>query len=64
MTLQQLSTKLGVHPYDLVGEDELADELMHEDITDTMFYQELLLAKCEKCGRETSNIVYCDTCLF
>lgn len=41
MTLRQLSDKLGVHPYDLVGDDELADELMDEDITDTIFYQEL-----------------------
>lgn len=41
MTLKQLSDKLGVHPYDLTGDAELAEELMHEDITDTMFYQEL-----------------------
>ncbi len=41
MTLQQLSDKLGVHPYDLVGDAELADELMHEDIRDTIFYKEL-----------------------
>lgn len=42
MTLKKLSDTLGVHPYDLVGDEELADELMHEDITDTMFYQELI----------------------
>lgn len=41
MTLKQLSNKLGVHPYDLTGDAELADELMHQDITDTIFYQEL-----------------------
>lgn len=41
MTLKQLSDKLGVHPYDIVGDGELADELMNEDITDTIFYQEL-----------------------
>lgn len=41
MTLKQLSEKFGVHPYDLTGDAELADELMNEDITDTMFYQEL-----------------------
>jgi hypothetical protein len=41
MTLKQLTDKLGVHPYDLVGDEELADELMNEDITDTIFYQEL-----------------------
>lgn len=42
MTLRQLSDKLGVHPYDLVGDEELAEELMHEDITDTIFYRELM----------------------
>lgn len=41
MTLRQLSDKLGVHPYDLVGDEELADELMNEDITNTVFFQEL-----------------------
>lgn len=41
MTLKQLSNKLEVHPYDLVGDEELADELMNEDITDTIFFQEL-----------------------
>jgi hypothetical protein len=41
MTLKQLSNKLGVHPYDLVGDEELADELMDQNIEDTMFYQEL-----------------------
>lgn len=41
MTLRQLSDKLEVHPYDLVGDSELADELMDEDITDTVFFQEL-----------------------
>lgn len=41
MTLKELSNKLGVHPYDLTGDAELAEELMHEDITDTMFYLEL-----------------------
>ena len=34
MTLQQLSNKLGVHPYDLVGDEELADELMNNQITE------------------------------
>ena len=42
MTLQQLSDKLGIHPYDIVGDDELADELMHQDISDTVFYQDLV----------------------
>lgn len=42
ITLKQLSDKLGVHPYDLTGDEELAEDLMHEDITDTIFYQELL----------------------
>lgn len=41
MTLKELSDKLGVHPYDLVGDEELADELMNSDISDTVFYQEL-----------------------
>lgn len=41
MTLRQLSDKLEVHPYDLVSDSELADELMDEDITDTVFFQEL-----------------------
>lgn len=41
MTLKVLSEKLGVHPYDLVGDEDLADELMNEDITDTIFFQEL-----------------------
>jgi hypothetical protein len=41
MTLKQLADKLGVHPYDLTGDAELADELMNEDISDTTFYQEL-----------------------
>lgn len=42
MTLKKLSDTLEVHPYDLVGDEELANELMHEDITDTIFFQELL----------------------
>lgn len=42
MTLQELSDKIGVHPYDIVGDDELADTLMHEDITESIFYQELI----------------------
>lgn len=41
MTLRQLSDTLGVHPYDLVGDEDLANELMNEDIEHTMFYQEL-----------------------
>ena len=41
MTLKQLSNKVGVHPYDLVGDEELAEELLHTDITDTIFFQEL-----------------------
>ncbi len=41
MTLRELSKKLEVHPYDLVGDEELADELMDSDISDTMFFQEL-----------------------
>lgn len=41
MTLREVSDKLGVHPYDLVGDEELAEELMNEDITDTIFFQEL-----------------------
>lgn len=41
MTLRQVSDKLGVHPYDLVGDSELADELMDEDISDTPFFIEL-----------------------
>lgn len=41
MTLEQLCNKLGIHRYDLVGDEELADELMHEDITDTILYKEL-----------------------
>lgn len=41
MTLRELTNKLEVHPYDLVGDEELADELMDEDITDTIFFQEL-----------------------
>ena len=41
MTLRELADKLGVHPYDLVGDAELADELMDEDIAGTIFYQEL-----------------------
>lgn len=42
MTLKQLSDKVGVHPYDIVGDSEFADEIMNEDITDTIFYQELV----------------------
>lgn len=41
MILRELSDKLKVHPYDLVGDEELADELMDSDISDTAFYQEL-----------------------
>lgn len=41
MTLKELSDKLGVHPYDIVGDEELAEELMHSDINDTAFYQDL-----------------------
>lgn len=41
MTLKQLSKKVGVDPYDLVGDNELADELMNQDITDTIFYNEI-----------------------
>jgi hypothetical protein len=41
MTLKQLSNKIGVHPYDLVGDEELAEELMNSDIESTIFYQEL-----------------------
>jgi hypothetical protein len=41
ITLKQLSEKLGVHPYDLTGDAEFAEEIMNEDITDTIFYQEL-----------------------
>lgn len=41
MTLKELSDKIGVHPYDLVGDTDLADDMMHEDITDTIFYDEL-----------------------
>mgnify|MGYP001179555131 FL=1 len=42
-TLRQLSEDLGVHPYDLVGDSELADELLEydDDIEDTIFYEEL-----------------------
>lgn len=41
MTLRELSTKLEVHPFDLVGDEELADALMDEDIEDTIFFQEI-----------------------
>jgi hypothetical protein len=41
MTLKQLADKLNIHPYDLAGSSELADELMHVDITDTVLYHEL-----------------------
>lgn len=41
MTLKQLSNRLGVHPYDLVGDEELADDLMNSDITETVFFQDL-----------------------
>lgn len=41
MTLREVCDKLGVHPYDLVGDEELAEELMNEDISDTIFFQEL-----------------------
>jgi hypothetical protein len=48
MTLKQLSDKVNVHPYDLTGDADLAEELMHEDITDTMFYQDVkAIAKTE-----------------
>jgi len=42
-TLQMVSDKLGVHPYDLVGDEEFAQELLDEgtDITDTILDQEL-----------------------
>lgn len=43
ITLRQLSDDLGVSPYDLVGDSELADELLEydDDIEDTIFYEEL-----------------------
>jgi hypothetical protein len=41
MTLKQLCDKIGVHPYDVVGDAETADEYMNIDITDTIFYNEL-----------------------
>lgn len=41
MTLREVSDKLGVHPYDLIGDEELAEELMDEDISDTPFFLEL-----------------------
>ena len=40
-TLRQYADFLGVHPYDLTGDKELADDLMNEDITDTIFYKEM-----------------------
>jgi len=42
VTLKQLADRLEVHPYDLTGDAELAEELMHEDISDTPFYLELI----------------------
>lgn len=48
MTLKQLSNKLGIHPYDITGDAELAEELMHEDISDTIFFEDLKsMAKTE-----------------
>ena len=54
MTLKKLCDKLGIHPYDLVGDDELADDLMFEDITDTIFYQEIL-DECNSIGIKLIN---------
>lgn len=41
ITLKQFADKLGVHPYDIVGDADEAEILMHEDITDTIFYEEM-----------------------
>lgn len=41
MTLKQLCDKIGIHPYDAVPDQEEADYYMNEDITDTIFYQEM-----------------------
>jgi hypothetical protein len=43
MTLQVLADKIGIHPYDVTGDKEMADELIEEqaDISDTIFYQEM-----------------------
>lgn len=41
MTLKQLADKIGVHPDDLTGDAELSEDLMNEDITDTMFFQDI-----------------------
>jgi len=42
MTLQELSDKIGVDPIDLVGDEEEAEYWLHEDISGTIFYQDLL----------------------
>lgn len=40
MTLRQLADLIGIHPYDLTGDTEVADSLMDEDISQTTFYNE------------------------
>ena len=61
MTLKQLCDKLGIHPYDLVGDDELADDLMFEDITNTVFYKDLI-SECDGRHNSTDDLFDCVSC--
>ena len=61
MTLKQLCDKLEIHPYDLVGDDELADDLWNEDIEDTIFYQDLI-SDCNGKHNTTDDLFQCVSC--
>ena len=54
MTLKQLCDQLGIHPYDLTGDEEYADNMLNEDITDTILYQEIL-EECNSIGIKLIN---------
>ena len=54
MTLKQLCNQLEIHPYDLLGDEEYADNMLNEDITDTIFYKELL-EECNSIGIKLIN---------
>ena len=54
MTLKQLCDQLGIHPYDLTGDEEWTDNMLDEDITDTIFYQEIL-DECNSIGIKLIN---------
>lgn len=61
MTLKELCDKLGIHPYDLTGDDDFADSMMNEDITETIFYKELL-AECNGVHNTQDELFNCVSC--